>query len=66
MRVNDEGGFYSVWDEDDLGDEQLLGAFREVKDDFFRFHPARSAVLTCKQLRKLAEEVSRLNVGGDE
>ena len=61
MKVEKYGDFYLVWDEDDLGDEQLLGAFREGKDDFFRFHPARSAVLTCRQLRNLSEEVGRLN-----
>ena len=60
MRVNDEGGYYSVWDEDDPLHDKLLGSIRKGKDGYFRFHPTGLAILTCKQLRKLAEEVSRL------
>ena len=65
MRVDNCGLFFSVFDENDLCDEELLGSIRKRRDGYFRFWPSRSAVLTCKQLRTLAEEVSRLNVGGD-
>ena len=59
-------GHYSVYDDaGECEDAELLGAIRKRRDGYFRFWPSRSAVLTCKQLRKLAEEVSRLNVGGD-
>jgi len=63
MKVMKEGDFYSVLDESEAypGDDQLLGVFREDPEGFFRFHPANSSVLTCKQLRKLSEEVGRLN-----
>ena len=61
MKVENCGLHHAVYDEDDLCDTRLLGAIRKGKDGYFRFHPAGLAILTCKQLRKLAEEVSRLN-----
>ena len=59
-----DGDFYSVWYENDKPpfDDVLMGALRKDSDGYFRFHPARKALMTCKHLRVLAAKVSELNL----
>ena len=63
IEFRNEGGFISVWYEDDKPPfkARLMGALRKDEDYFYRFHPARKAVMTCKHFRVVGEKISELN-----
>jgi hypothetical protein len=64
IEFKDNGEFVSMWWESDSPpfDDRLMGCLRRDKDGFYRFHPARKVVLTCKHLRTLAKKCSDLNM----
>lgn len=55
--------FIEMWWEQDLPpfNDKLIGCLRKGDDGYYRFHPARKTVMTCKHLRVLAKKVSELN-----
>lgn len=43
-------------------DDFLLGVIKKDFEGYWVFAPARKAKLTCRQLRDLSKEISRLNI----
>lgn len=63
IEFKDNSDFIEVWWECDQApfDDKLIGYIRKGGDGFYRFHPARKAIMTCKHLRVLAKKISDLN-----
>ena len=63
VEIKDEDGFMSVWYEDDKPpfDDKIMGALRKDDDGYYRFHPARKAVMTCKHFRVVSAKIAELN-----
>ena len=63
IEFKDNGEFVEMWFEDDRPPfkDVLAGAFRKDEEGYFRFHPARKVVMTCKHLRIAAQKASELN-----
>ena len=57
------GDFFAVYYEDDKPpfNDRLMGALRKDEDGYYRFHPVRGAVMTCKHFRVLVDKISELN-----
>lgn len=67
IEFKENGNSIAVWWEQDTPPfkDKLIGAVRKGDDGYYRFHPARDAVMHCKILRVLAEKVSNLNIEGE-
>lgn len=63
VEFKDEGGFMSVWSEDDKPPfkDLLIGSLRKDDEHYYRFHPARKVVMTCKHLRVVMYKIAELN-----
>lgn len=63
VEFKQEDCFVSVWYENDRPpfDDVLMGALRKDDEGYYRFHPSRKAVMTCKHLRLVASKASELN-----
>jgi hypothetical protein len=63
VEFRNEDGFISVWYEDDRPPfkDMIMGAIRKDNEGYYRFHPARKAVMTCKHLRVVMYKIAELN-----
>ena len=63
IEFKDNKDFIEVWWEQDTSpfNDKLIGCLHKGEDGYYRFHPARKSVMTCKHLRVLSEKVSELN-----
>ena len=63
IEFKDNKDFVEMWWEQDTPpfNDKLIGCLRKSDDNYYRFHPARKVVMTCKHLRVLAEKISKLN-----
>ncbi len=63
IEFKQEDAFISVWYENDRPpfDDRLMGALRKDDDGYYRFHPARKVVMTCKHFRIVGNKISELN-----
>lgn len=63
IEFKEEDGVLSVWYEDDRAPftDRLMGALRKDDEGYYRFHPARKAVMTCKHFRIVGKKISELN-----
>ena len=64
IEFKQEDDFVSVWYEDDKPPfrDMLMGALRKDNDGYYRFHPARKAIMTCKHFRIVGQKISELNI----
>jgi hypothetical protein len=63
VEFRNEDCFISVWYEDDRPPfkDMIMGAIRKDNEGYYRFHPARKAVMTCKHLRVVMYKIAELN-----
>ncbi len=66
MRFEQEGDLINVvgWDGFNGDDDVSLGSVYKHEDNYYWFEPSADRVpLSCKQMRDIAEFLSRMNVG---
>ena len=58
-----EEDLIAVWYEEDKPpfEDKLMGSLRKDEDGYYRFHPARKVIMTCKHFRVVGEKISSLN-----
>jgi hypothetical protein len=63
--VKQDNGNVEIWYENDQPpfDDKLMGVLREDTEGYYRFHPARVVVMTCKHFRVVGKYLSELNRG---
>jgi len=63
IEFKEEDGFISVWYEDDRAPfkDRLMGALREDGEGYYRFHPARGAIMIYKHFRVVGKKIGELN-----